>query len=245
MAGSSVLYPHLRGDLDADPALLQRLEAFAAKLGQVFDVTSGKRTYAEQSYLYEHRDTNPYPVAPPGTSRHETGKAADVEINGQPIQNVISAADLKAAGLNPLTGDAVHVELAGGNSGGGVGGALKTVGGTVVGGAVAGVPGAVAGGIAGGAATDIAGKAAGAAAGAAGDVAKAGVGLVVDAIGKDGARVLLSIALVIGGVALLVFGTARALGVRNPISKALPALAMAAAPEAAPAIAAASKSKTT
>jgi hypothetical protein len=34
-----------------------------------------------------------------------------VTIGGRPIQSVISAAELRAAGLAPLAGDAVHVEL--------------------------------------------------------------------------------------------------------------------------------------
>jgi hypothetical protein len=50
-------------------------------------------------------------VARPGTSRHESGNAADVTIGGRPIQDVISAAELRGAGLSPLAGDAVHVEL--------------------------------------------------------------------------------------------------------------------------------------
>jgi hypothetical protein len=36
-----------------------------------------------------------------------------VTIGGKPIQNVISAGELKAAGLAPLAGDAIHVELRG------------------------------------------------------------------------------------------------------------------------------------
>jgi LAS superfamily LD-carboxypeptidase LdcB len=104
-------YPHLDGDLDSNPELLQRLEALAAQRGEHFHITSGGRTYAEQQRLWDARGSNPFPVAQPGTSRHETGNAADVTINGTPIQNVIGAAELQAAGIAPLAGDAVHVEL--------------------------------------------------------------------------------------------------------------------------------------
>jgi hypothetical protein len=104
-------YPHLDGDLDAKPELLQRLEALAAKRGEHFTITSGLRTYAEQMRLWNGRGSNPYPVARPGTSRHESGRAADVMIGGRDIQSVISAAELRSAGLNPLAGDSVHVEL--------------------------------------------------------------------------------------------------------------------------------------
>ena len=104
-------YPHLKGDLDADPELLRRLEALAAKRGETFNVTSGLRTVAEQQRLWDSRHSNPFPVARPGTSRHHDGEAADVTIGGRPIQSGVSAAELRAAGLAPLAGDAVHVEL--------------------------------------------------------------------------------------------------------------------------------------
>jgi len=104
-------YAHLDGDLDANPELLQRLEALAARRGQHFHITSGGRSFAEQQHLWDGRGSNPYPVARPGTSRHETGRAADVTIGGRAIQDVIGAAELRAAGLAPLSGDAVHVEL--------------------------------------------------------------------------------------------------------------------------------------
>src|SRR3954462_2092372 len=104
-------YPHLDGDLDCSPELLRRLEALAARRGEHFHITSGLRTYVEQQRLWNGRGSNPYPVAHPGTSRHETGRAADVTINGRDIQSVISASELRAAGLNPLAGDSVHVEL--------------------------------------------------------------------------------------------------------------------------------------
>jgi hypothetical protein len=104
-------YPHLDGDLDANPELLRRLEALAARRGEHFHINSGLRTRAEQQRLWDSRGSNPYPVARPGTSRHESGRAADVTIGGRDIQNVISAAELRAAGINPLAGDSVHVEL--------------------------------------------------------------------------------------------------------------------------------------
>lgn len=106
-------YPHLTGDLDANPELLRRLEALAAQRGETFNVTSGNRTHAEQERLWNARGSNPFPVAQPGTSRHESGNAADVTVGGRPIQDAIDAATLRAAGLAPLAGDAVHVELPG------------------------------------------------------------------------------------------------------------------------------------
>ena len=105
-------YAHLTGDLDANPQLLQRLEALAAQRGETWKINSGLRTVAEQQVLWDNRHTNPFPVARPGTSNHQHGNAADVSVNGRPIQDVVPAAELLRAGIKPLAGDAVHVDLA-------------------------------------------------------------------------------------------------------------------------------------
>ena len=104
-------YPHLKGDLDANPELLGRLERLAAARGETWNLTSGLRTHAEQQRLWDQRGSNPFPVARPGTSIHEQGDSADVTIGGRPIQDVVSRADLIQAGLSPLAGDAVHVDF--------------------------------------------------------------------------------------------------------------------------------------
>jgi len=105
-------YPHLTGDLDSNPELLRRLESVAAARGETWKITSGLRTTAEQQALWDARHTNPFPVARPGTSNHEHGNSADVTVNGRPIQDVVPAAELVRAGIRPLAGDAVHVDLA-------------------------------------------------------------------------------------------------------------------------------------
>jgi LAS superfamily LD-carboxypeptidase LdcB len=110
-ASASASYAHLDGDTDASPELLGKLEALAAQKGMHFHINSGLRTIEEQQRLWDNRGSNPFPVARPGTSRHQSGRAADVSIGGRPIQDVIPADELRAAGLNPLAGDAVHVEL--------------------------------------------------------------------------------------------------------------------------------------
>jgi uncharacterized protein YcbK (DUF882 family) len=104
-------YAHLSGDLDANPELLARLESLAASRGETFKVTSGLRTVAEQQVLWDNRASNPFPVARPGTSLHQHGNAADVTVNGVPIQNAISRDELIRAGLSPLAGNEGHVEL--------------------------------------------------------------------------------------------------------------------------------------
>lgn len=49
-----------------------------AGLPSPVQVVSGYRSVAEQMALWARRDTNPYPVAPPGKSAHNRGMAVDV-----------------------------------------------------------------------------------------------------------------------------------------------------------------------
>jgi uncharacterized protein YcbK (DUF882 family) len=106
-------YPHLSGDLDADRAVLERLERLARKIGRNIYVTSGLRTQAQQKALYDNRASNPFPVAfcCPCSSKHCLGEAADCLVGGAPIQAVVSAATIASVGLYALPGDAVHVQL--------------------------------------------------------------------------------------------------------------------------------------
>lgn len=60
------------------PAMLAALARADGLLGHPVHVVSGLRTRAEQQDLWDRRHTNPYPVAPPGTSDHERGLAVDV-----------------------------------------------------------------------------------------------------------------------------------------------------------------------
>jgi uncharacterized protein YcbK (DUF882 family) len=105
-------YPHLGGDLDADDEVLRKLEGLARDLGRDFLVTSGLRSQAEQKLLWDNRHTNRFPVAfcCPCESKHCLGRAVDVTLQGLPIQSVVPAATIRAHGLEPLAGDAVHLE---------------------------------------------------------------------------------------------------------------------------------------
>lgn len=47
--------------------------------GEPIIVNSGFRSFADQQRLYNNRANNPYPVAKPGTSAHETGLALDIQ----------------------------------------------------------------------------------------------------------------------------------------------------------------------
>ncbi len=91
------------------PAMAAAIATTEDRLGYSLAVTSGFRSFAEQTWLWEHRDSNPHPVARPGTSRHEAGLAID--ISGSQAEQI--------AALNGISGlcrplpvlDPVHFEL--------------------------------------------------------------------------------------------------------------------------------------
>ncbi len=93
------------------PAMAVALARADALLGHPVVVVSGLRTRAEQQALWDRRHTNPYPVAPPGTSDHERGLAVDVERAA--VDELASVAG--AAGLcRPLPeSDPVHFVVCG------------------------------------------------------------------------------------------------------------------------------------
>lgn len=74
--------PVLTSDM-AEPldAAKQAMPDEAARDALDAAITSGVRTKDEQARLYAQRATNPYPVAPPGQSEHEVGKAVDVNLD--------------------------------------------------------------------------------------------------------------------------------------------------------------------
>lgn len=61
-----------------DERLVGAIVAAEVLLGEPVPIVSGLRSRAEQERLWANRATNPYPVAPPGTSLHERGLAIDV-----------------------------------------------------------------------------------------------------------------------------------------------------------------------
>lgn len=68
MSWTRGLVPWLRGPAGSLVALAR---------GRV-KVTSVRRSRTEQLRLWNNRRNNPYPVAPPGTSKHELGRAWDM-----------------------------------------------------------------------------------------------------------------------------------------------------------------------
>ena len=94
------------------PGVLAALARADVLLARPVPVVSGFRSTARQAELYAGRASNPYPVAPPGSSKHEQGLAVDVPLALAPALAGISA----STGLcqpYPRT-DPVHFELCGG-----------------------------------------------------------------------------------------------------------------------------------
>ncbi len=111
---------YVYGDTDCNADLLNRLALVARDRGKGFKVfvRYGKRTYAEQAVLYQAYLKNGHPLtAKPGTSRHETGRAADCQLVFPNGHQVNIGADATARALLakyrlilPVPGESWHVE---------------------------------------------------------------------------------------------------------------------------------------
>ncbi|MCW2920511.1 MAG: penicillin-resistant DD-carboxypeptidase [Thermoleophilia bacterium] len=112
-AGSGLL----KGDLTGiHPELIRRLDALAVASGREIEVISGWRTRHEQEDLYDSFLSGAGNLAAvPGTSNHETGRAADVYVDGVALASVDGmSAKAAALGLHfPVQGEAWHVEMVG------------------------------------------------------------------------------------------------------------------------------------
>lgn len=77
----TVLNPELLAGLE--PGTSARAQKFLQelqRLGYKMRITSGHRSFQQQQALYAGRQSNPNPVAIPGTSRHESGRAWDMTL---------------------------------------------------------------------------------------------------------------------------------------------------------------------
>ena len=92
-----------------NPALQGALDRAQRLLGTPVPITSGYRSRARQAALYAARASNPYPVAAPGTSRHELGLAVDVPLSFVP-RLLSVAGQVGLCHPYPRT-DPVHFEL--------------------------------------------------------------------------------------------------------------------------------------
>lgn len=86
----------------------------AIRLGQPIEVVSGRRTRSEQEILYRRFLAGVGNLsAVPGTSRHESGQAADAYVGATALADVPGArAICSSLGLGfPVPGEPWHVEL--------------------------------------------------------------------------------------------------------------------------------------
>jgi zinc D-Ala-D-Ala carboxypeptidase len=91
------------------PEMVAALARAEALLGRPVPITSGWRSPARQQALWDARHRNPYPVAPPGTSAHERGRAVDVPAAFAPR---LAAVGPQVGLCRPLpASDPVHFEL--------------------------------------------------------------------------------------------------------------------------------------
>ena len=91
------------------PEMLLALEQADRLLGGPVPITSGYRLREEQKWLWDRRLANPYPVAPPGRSSHELGRAVDVPPEVVPRLTAV-AARIGLCRPYPVR-DPVHFEL--------------------------------------------------------------------------------------------------------------------------------------
>jgi len=90
------------------PAMKAALARAEQLLGEPVPVVSGYRSPATQASLWANRGSNPYPVAPPGSSMHEKGLAVDVPLAFVPRLAAVAA----QAGLcHPHADDPIHFEV--------------------------------------------------------------------------------------------------------------------------------------
>lgn len=99
---------------------VHRALAWARSHGWRGVVKSGFRSRREQEILWANRANNPYPVARPGTSNHESGQAIDVtDVDGFRRAMASAPDNARLRWFGP--GDAIHFSVTGRRLGGKVG----------------------------------------------------------------------------------------------------------------------------
>jgi TP901 family phage tail tape measure protein len=107
-SGGSGQYPGVSGDTDFIPALGNALSKMSKSVGQSISVTSGWRSYAEQAALYAaYLNGTGNLAAPPGSSNHEDGRAADIS----PGSEVFGSAASRFGMGFTVPGESWHIEL--------------------------------------------------------------------------------------------------------------------------------------
>lgn len=101
--------PATAGATGLAPAMRAALARAEQLLGLPVPITSGFRSTEKQAALYAARASNPYPVAPPGSSMHERGLAIDVPADFVPRLLEVAA---RAGLCHPYpSDDPIHFEV--------------------------------------------------------------------------------------------------------------------------------------
>ena len=107
-SGGSGAYPGVSGDTDFMPALGMALSKMSKAAGQSIYVQSGWRSYAEQAALYQaYLNGTGNLAAPPGSSNHESGRAADITPGSEVFGGMASRFGLGFT----VPGESWHIEL--------------------------------------------------------------------------------------------------------------------------------------
>lgn len=97
------------GSRGLHPELRKALIKAGSLLGVPVPITSGWRSRGEQQRLYDQRASSPYPVAKPGSSRHEQGLAIDVPLGF--VARLASVAQEVGLCRPVAKADPIHFEL--------------------------------------------------------------------------------------------------------------------------------------
>lgn len=81
---------------------------YLVSLGRGVRVTSVYRSYSEQLQLWLNRSRNPYPVAPPGQSYHQYGRAWDMSGPAEELERL--GAIWKSWGGTWSSSDRIHFQ---------------------------------------------------------------------------------------------------------------------------------------
>lgn len=95
-----------RAEGGLSPLIVAALHRAEAMVGRAIPIVSGYRSPGEQAALWARRFTNPFPVAPPGSSAHESGLAVDLS-----VADAALVESLRVGLCRPYASDPVHLEL--------------------------------------------------------------------------------------------------------------------------------------
>lgn len=96
-----------------DPAVRENFEKMIAEYGKPVQINAAMRDMEDQQKLYDAwiaRGKTGNPVAPPGRSKHNYGRALD--LNSQQVADLKALGLLDKYGFNTIAGDPPHIEMA-------------------------------------------------------------------------------------------------------------------------------------